>query len=337
MPQRIFISHGMTNIDNPQDSHFKCPRHVKIYLFEHPGQYFRKLDAGLIINWLMSKLRDGANIDNLKSKILNIPLYWAKDYMSRVFEYGDKVPNIHFSIGDSNVQCGLFRLQHNDTFHGSTFFKFGFRLNNPAITQSQFNQHLLQNQGNLNRIIGITIPNLSKLLSPELNSLLGRHKLYNGLQVFEKPRQTLANVLKTLMSQSTVTYTDSNPLRLYIVSCRGYTSPKLQQAVTSNNIHPKIAQQVHRWLDFVGSYSTEEYTKYIQKIDLFNAGNKLSILKVITGEPTGRIIGPSALKFSTGIHKLAGIINHVAQKTIEKKQSTTETMDLADDDDDDDL
>ena len=121
---KIFISHGATDVDmNQKNSHFQCPNNIRIILFDHPGQAFRKLDAGFIINWIISNLRSDNNWNGLQNTILNIPLINAFKYHIKIFEKNELVPNIKLYVQDENVQCGLFNMIKKDSSNKINYFK----------------------------------------------------------------------------------------------------------------------------------------------------------------------------------------------------------------------
>ena len=307
----LFISHGETNLNAPE-RHFLCPPKFRIFLFEHPGQFFRKLDSALIINYIMAKLQeDNALIYDLHNMILDIPLYWAKDYMVKRFQPGDLTPNIDFMVEDRNLQCGLFEPKVNEEY-----FKIHLELK-PRQDMADVERALLQAQGNLERIFDISVD--PKFLLSSQGPLLGGVQSQNtGLVKWNKPSTNLIAILKFLRAED-ISASRNTERYLFIISCRGFSSPNLQNSMVAlantacrlNQIacteaFRQLYNEIEKIKNDIGRFSSEEYTNGVRRINIFTdkvesngddidlnitpIDQSLSLARCVTGLPATKLM-----------------------------------------------
>ena len=251
---RFIISHGMTPTSTPNEMpsfmpKFILPDGVRVVLFEVAGGRFEHIDAGFIYNWILNTIgnNNAANIDELDETVIRIGLpsltcaqQWrpacqrmdatlnARDYYCRVYDRpGMVVPNILYTAQDDIVQTGIFKFtKYNNTVPSYCSFRRTVyvsgqwhaapvgKSNPPKVgevphawrpqfdieaSDTEFNQALFGE-------------------AEEVTNMFG-----NKMWQFKKPHQDLSTVAKiagNLPERQTI----------YVISCRSYTSPKIEQA-----------------------------------------------------------------------------------------------------------
>lgn len=233
LPPLLLVSHGQTpttqNIEIQGQSvdfeqSFVCPDHISINLFETMGQLFPKSDAGLLTN-LISQLNlydtiasSDNNIDKFLTAIsrhkFRMPLA-NKDYYARRYLPGEKVPNILFTLQDNQTQLGLFYFQEK----GQTGENY-----KPLIVD--FNQ-ACNAQWDINFDADIN----ESILGPKK---MGPNTCNEGkpIWVYENPYQNLKSICENINSDLKE---HNRYVNLNVISCRGFTNQKINNAVKQVN------------------------------------------------------------------------------------------------------
>ena len=257
---RFIISHGSTPTESPKEfpnyvPTFKLPTGVRLVLFEVTGRSFRKFDAGLIYNWILRTIEENntADIMNLDETILKIGIPGTKDYYCRVYDkVNNVVPNILYSVEDNVSQLGVFKFTKLSKDGRCIPSYCTFRKLKGSQWEPQWDISASDNDFNF-KLFGS-----SKIFQNQYNL---------PYRKYDNPNSDLHNVATYA---SKVAIKKGKTQTIYIISCRNFYSPSIDDAIEYIPIH----HQNLRNIQSLYKNMMREVDEIISKCD-----NKINISK----------------------------------------------------------
>uniref|UniRef100_A0A6C0EJ79 Uncharacterized protein n=1 Tax=viral metagenome TaxID=1070528 RepID=A0A6C0EJ79_9ZZZZ len=232
----LLVSHGETPIDIGQGEEydttkFICPPNISINLFETMGEFFSKNDGGLLSNLICQLNTTAGGIDPFLTAVqehkIRLP-QGTKDYFARRYLPNEVVPNMLFTLEDAITQVGLFDLSNSLGTHI-------IDLNQNAGPQWDI-QFDADQEG--------TILGQKRVVDAPYSDVKPHWE-------YEHTSQSLSNICGRISQKAGGTL-----INLVVISCRGFTSKKLEFA-------KKSADEAKEFQDRVSS----EYNEMFQSID----------------------------------------------------------------------